>query len=170
MEQPPLHSEEHPGCTEPWVPLSQRTQMQQIRLEPIRLGAYVEHSIEYKLSLGEADFYDEVRQRLRSEIRAAVLGLKLPPLTTTTSRTVTVEVPDGWRQAWKADHAEGRWAGWIARRWPVRTRPVTRTVTLTGSVERAAAFPECDLVPHDPQLGRPVLILRPRWDIGDDTP
>lgn len=146
-------------------------QVQQFTLEPIQLGAYVEHSLEFRLSVGEDTFNDMIRRRLRSEVTAFALGQKLPPLTTTTRHTVTIEIPDGWRQAWKADHAATRWAGWVARRWPVRTRPTTRAVTLSGSVERAAAFPECNLVPQDPRLGRPVLLLQqPEWDTADDGP
>lgn len=137
-----------------------------IRLESLKLGAYIEATTEFHLRLMEnPDFRRDMHDRVRYQLTARALGQRVPPLTTTRAERLVVEVPATWWQHWKMAHLAAWWLPrWVTRRWPVRTRVVSTTVTLTGSVERAVLFPEASIVPEHPALGRPVMLVQdPDW-------
>lgn len=73
--------------------------------------------------------------------------------------------PATWWDHWKLAHADTRWAGWCARRWP----PTMRKITLTATWENYAAYPTfkgVDLAPHD--FGQVIhYVLPPKHRIED---
>lgn len=138
-----------------------------IRLDPVKLGAYIETTMEFRTGIVDDPglFIRGMGDRLRIEVTARALGQRVPPLTTTETAQLAIEVPDTWWQHWKMAHIAAWWLPrWVTRRWPVRTRIVSTMVTLAGSVERAVIFPEASLVPEHPALGRPVMLVQsPDW-------
>jgi hypothetical protein len=116
-------------------------------------GAYLASSIVVD------QWRDMVINGLVLQLTGHVLGKQLPPLKFTESRTVTIDVPASWWQHLKRS-ALGVWGlrRLVALR-PPRMRPVTRCLQVDVNVSRAAAFPEASLLPADPRLGAPVLIL-----------
>jgi len=85
---------------------------------------------------------------LRAELRATMLGKKLPPHTVTESRDFHVDVFDTPWQHFKANHSESWWLGWLVRRRPVRTRRVTHTATLVATWDQFVGFPWQTAVSH----------------------
>lgn len=102
---------------------------------------------------------DELLDALVYQLRAYVLAQHLDKHTEQRTEVVEFEVPDGWRQQWKQDHhdAAGWVIRWLARRRPVRTRTLSRRVTLSATWDQYAAFPEATIIVDD-SLGAPV-----RW-------
>ncbi len=64
----------------------------------------------------------------------------------------SVEVPDGWWQAYKQEH----YPNWLKKIYPVRTKTITESFTAKRSVDftKYATYPKA-MVKY-PDLGRPV--------------
>lgn len=95
------------------------------------------------------------KDALRVELRATMIGKKLPPHTVTRTRVFSVDLFDSPWQHFKANHADAWWLRWLVRRHPPTTHPVTRTATLTATWEQFVGFPWQDVVSHlNPYGGR----------------
>jgi hypothetical protein len=81
------------------------------------------------------DLVERERDSMIVEMTAYVTAHRLARET----QTVTFEVPASWWQHWKQDAAPE----WLRRRWPVRTRRLSRTVRF----ETFRAYPDAQ-VPH----------------------
>lgn len=89
----------------------------------------------------------------RFVVESAMVGQRLNPEVFTESTIVEFRVPATWWQHWKADHADTRWAGWVARWRPPVMSVERRVATVTVDVARAALFPEDDRIGHMVPLG-----------------
>lgn len=90
-------------------------------------------------------------------LRTHVFGQRLTPRVERSTVTMYREIPDGWWETWKAEHA-GRWyARWMT---PVRTRKIGFTMEAAISVERVRAFPYLPLE-MERLLGRESHIVEP---------
>lgn len=93
-------------------------------------------------------------------VRALVLGERLPPHTETAATSVTLDAPASPWQHWKWRHAGARWARWFVRRRPPRMVSVSTPVTLTTRWEQMAVYPWQRLARAGDGVGRPVRIVQ----------
>lgn len=130
-------------------------------VDTFKLGESITSTAEFA-----TEHHDVLTDRLTARLTAYVFGRSLPTLTREFTALTETEVPATWWQHWKLAHQHHGWIGAAIRRWsPPRTTIVQQIVTLTGSVERAALFPEAPAMNPGGAIGRPFLVLRqPSWD------
>ena len=110
-----------------------------------RLSPYVLHNME--LSTWTDPVMGDLVLRLQSDVLAKTLE------TREAFQTVTFEHPATTWQMFKHSHRDGRWLGWLARRWPVRMEATHKSARF--EMQARLAFPDCSYV-FPKELGRPV--------------
>ncbi len=151
----------------------------QHRLDTIKVAVTRRVPGAYMASTVTAEaFWDRTADDVAFQIRAYVLGRKLPTLTRAETRTVSFQAPANWWQHFKADAATWPYLGralapWLRRRPPVMTTE-TRCVRVEVDMHRSALFPEASFLPQHPHLGASVLVCEDgpaRWAVTtDDDP
>lgn len=96
----------------------------------------------------EPALYAHVADQFMVEVRATMMGKRIPSHTITRSAPFSVDVFDSPWQHFKANHETSWWLRWLTRRRPVRTHKVTRTATLTATWEQFVGYPWQDIVSH----------------------
>jgi hypothetical protein len=98
------------------------------------------------------------------QLRAQLYTHKLPAETRTETSTLVLPTWNSAWQLWKANHANSKLFGWIARRWPAKKRgSETHMATVTFDLDRRVLFPECN---YPERLGTPYMRVdttTPKW-------
>lgn len=126
--------------------------MEKVVLDRVRLDARTRVSPYLLHNMEVSQWADHLTGSIVLAFRTEVLAKTLA--TETTSVQVDFESPASTWQMFKHSHREGRWLGWMARRWGVRM--ATQTKSKAVEVKTRAAFPDCDMV-FPKSLGNPVL-------------
>jgi hypothetical protein len=120
--------------------------------------------VSYEVASGLTDWDmsyldDDITQTQVRQLEASVLQHKCPQETVYARGRVAVELPETWWQHWKMDHTGSRWWGWVARRWPVRTRIITMAAAqVAATIDKSVLFPQATRR-YPNELGRPVVWL-----------
>lgn len=138
-----------------------------IILDRLKFGTQTRISRQVLESARISTWEDIVTEQLVVALEAEVLAEKLTGDTTTVSRSEYI--PANWwdylkRDVWYTDLDNDRIMRWIAKRWPVRWK--TQTFTVTVKLERYAKFPHATIAL--PELGRPVIFEQwgePNWRV-----
>lgn len=100
-------------------------------------------------------YQDDVIRGFVYEFRAQVWTHKLPPVNKTEKVSLTIPTWNSAWQLWKANHADSKLFGWIARRWPPQKRgSETHTGTVSFDIDRKVIFPESN---YPANLGTPYM-------------
>lgn len=154
-------------------------EIQTVVLERLKVAAQTAVDAGVLASMRLEHMQDLVYDRLLVRLTAEMQAQRLDDHTETVSRTVGWDVPATWgqhaKQALAGRLQATRWlpgtlGTWLARRWPVRTERLERTVTLKAHWTQYATFPNSAIV-TDRRLGHPVLtLLRQPPDVQGDEP
>lgn len=93
-------------------------------------------------------------QGMVCKLGTTILAEKLPPDRVIRPVSVVFHFPATPWQLFKHQHRHSRWLGWLARTWPVRTFPATKTATLSVELQKYFAYPKAKNLP--PEYGDPV--------------
>lgn len=91
---------------------------------------------------------DVMRDAVTAQLRATMMGKKVPSHEVTESRTFTVNVPASPWQYFKDNHKDSWWLGWLVNRRPVCTTGTYHKATLTATWEQFIGFPWQEVVDH----------------------
>jgi hypothetical protein len=98
------------------------------------------------------------------EFRTHIWSHKLPPETFTAEESFTVATYNSAWQLWKANHAESKWFGWVAKRWPPEKRGTeVHKAVVSFDMTKKNLFPEYD---YPAGLGTPyhvTVLSNPKW-------
>lgn len=128
----------------------------QVTLDWLKVGAQASLPRHLVDSLDFSVERDRMRDMLTARITAQLLAERLPTEHIETTVSPAVPVPATWWQHWKAEHPRV-WRGWLARRWPVRTRDITMTATLRVDLTRYWTYPRQSMV--SASFGEPVRAM-----------
>lgn len=127
------------------------TSAEQIILERLRVGAshrvsnYILQNMEVRQWVDNLS--DSIAYQFRSDVLARTLG------TDRATVPVCFEHPASTWQMFKHSHRDGRWLGWMARRWPVRMTEVAKYATF--ETKERVAFPDAT-IRFPKELGNPI--------------
>jgi hypothetical protein len=109
-------------------------------------------------------YRDEWLYGIVAEFRTHIWSHKLPPENVTTEESFTVATWNSAWQLWKANHAESKWFGWIAKKWPPQKRGTeVHKAVVSLDLSKKVLFPEYT---YPAGLGTPyhhVVAAEPRW-------
>lgn len=98
---------------------------------------------------------DVIQGGFIAQFRAQVWTHKLPPVVQIESTTLTIPTWNSAWQLWKANHADNKLFGWIARRWPPEKRGCEdHKAELTFGWDRKLVFPEAE---YPARMGTPYM-------------
>lgn len=120
----------------------------------------------------EIDTYvDQMLRNVVYEFRTAIWSDKLPEETKTAEANLSVATWTSAWQLWKANHADSKLFGWIAKRWPPEKRGTeTHTASVSFNLSKSVLFP--DFKPYPSNLGSPYLTVamtEPVWKWSTDV-
>lgn len=114
-------------------------------------------------------FRDEWMYGIVAEFRTHIWSHKLPPETKTAETQLTIPTWNSAWQLWKANHAESKYFGWIAKRWPPQKRGTeTHVASVSFDMDRRTLFPECNFPAGLGTQYRQVVLSDPVWTWHND--
>lgn len=145
--------------------------MEKLQLEQTKFALRQFISEEAVLQNLEVNAYymDEFARGVAYEFRTHIWSHKLPTEVKVEETQLVIPTWNSAWQLWKANHADSKYLGWIAKRWPPQKRgSEVHKATVSIDLDKRVLFPEYN---YPAGLGTPyrhVVASTPRWEWTDE--
>lgn len=110
------------------------------------------------------EYFDEFAHGVIYEFKTHIWSHKLPPETKTAETQLDIPTWNSAWQLWKANHAESKWFGWIAKRWPPEKRGTeVHTASVSFDLSKRVLFPEYNYPAGLGTAYHHVVAAEPQW-------